>query len=179
RLRARNWRSVRVGVGRGPRAPGVIRDLGISRAGEDFDAAAARNGTAPADGAPRGDHLRIAGFRFIGAARGALRGSPEQLSRIGGGVVQAAVRIPVEGGYLLGARAGEQRRLQRVAFEAVQLAFVAGADDDRAVRIECHFVRRVVARFPELIPHAVRIDTIDGAAWRAAILVGRAGPART
>jgi hypothetical protein len=51
----------------------------------------------------------------------------------------------VERRHLLRGRAREQRRPQRVALEAIQLALVAGADDQRAVVIEGQVVRRIVA----------------------------------
>ena len=102
----------------------------------------------PGDRAPGRDHLGIVGFRLVRAACRTLGGDSKQLPRIRGGVVQPAVRIAVERRHLLGTRPRQEGRFERIALEPVQLAFVAGADDQRATGIERQLVRRVVARFP-------------------------------
>ena len=73
-------------------------------------------------------------------------------------------------GDLLRARAGEQRRAKGIAFEPVHLALAAGADDEGAVLVEGQVVRRILARFPELIPDAVRVDPVDRALDAALIV---------
>ena len=94
---------------------------------------------------------------------------PEELSRICGGVVQPPARVAIERGHLLGARPCHERRLNRIALQAVDSAHPARADYHPAIPIERHVVRRILARFPQLVPHPVGADAIHGALDGAAI----------
>jgi len=51
----------------------------------------------------------------------------------------------------------------RLAIQPVNLPFIPGADDEPAFGVEREIVRRIVARFPELIPYPVRRDAVDRA----------------
>src|SRR5262249_14226133 len=136
---------------------------------EELDLAAAAGGAAPADRAPGGHHLRVAGLRFVGAAGSALRREPEHLAWVRGRAVKPPRGVPVEGGDLLRRRASQQRGPRRLPVEPIDLALAAGADDQRAVAVEGEVVRRILARLPQLIPDTVRGDAIHGALRRSAI----------
>src|SRR5947209_161701 len=72
RLRTRNGRSFRVRGCGGPGAPRVVWRFGIAGPREELDLTASRKGTVPAQRAPGRDGLRIARFRLVRAATGAL-----------------------------------------------------------------------------------------------------------
>src|SRR5258708_3308022 len=69
----------------------------------------------------------------------------------------------MERGHLLRAGTREQRRARWIPFEPIDFSLIASADDEGTGLIECQVVRRIVARFPELVPDAVGRNAIDRA----------------
>ena len=57
--------------------------------------------------------------------------------------------------------AREQRRARGIAGQAEDLAFLAGADEQRAVGVDQQIERPVVGRFPQRVPQAVGADAED------------------
>ena len=97
---------------------------------------------------------------------GLAAGEAEQLPRVRGGEPHVALGIAQQAGDLLGIGASDERRLRRFAGEAVDLALVAGGDEQRAAALRQHVVRRIVRERPDRVPVAVRHDAVDGAARR-------------
>ena len=83
----------------------------------------------PPHHAPRGDGLRVADIRRVGAAIGTLGAEPEDLARVRGGEQRSSVAIGGERRDLLGVGAADERRLIGVAGQTVDLALVAGGDE--------------------------------------------------
>ena len=173
RLRARDRRAACGAVRGRPRAPRVVRRFGIAGAREHLDLTARGCRPVPAQRSPGRRRLRVAGFGLVRAARGPLGREAEELPRIRRGVIETAARILVEAGDLLGARARQQRRAERIAFEAEHLSLVAGSNHQRTARVEREIVGRVVAGFPQLIPCAIGRNLTHGAFRRSPIVPRR------
>ncbi len=67
---------------------------------------------------------------------------------------------------LLRVDAGDERRLQRIARQAIDLSLVAGGDEQRAGRLEGDVVRQILARLPDQIRCAVGLDSEERASRR-------------
>ena len=169
--RAGDRRPVGVLVGRTPRAPRLVRRRRVAAARRDRHRGPGRHRRPPRQDAPRRHAAGVADLRHVGTALGMAAVDADQRAAVGGGHQRAAT-APQQLHGLLTADPADQADPQRIAAQPVELALVAGGDQQIAGVLDDQVVGRVVARFPQLVPGAVGVDAEDRSGGR----LGRTPP---
>src|SRR5581483_5622154 len=112
------------------------------------------------EAAPCGVPARIEDIAFDPAFLFQTRPDAEDLADIAGRGVKRAVGCGKENGDLID-REGDEGRIERTGFDAVQVAFVAGADQKMAIAIERERINDIVSAGPEAFGGAVTRNHID------------------